>query len=89
MKTVEPIRLAETARTGNSLAEKARAGARASRAEAEEAVRTLISWAGDDPAREGLRRTPERVVRAYEEFFSGYGGDPAEILKRTFKECDG
>ncbi len=89
MKTVEPIRLAETARTGNSLAEKARAGARASRAEAEEAVRTLISWAGDDPAREGLRSTPERVVRAYEEFFSGYGGDPAEILKRTFKECDG
>ncbi len=89
MKTVEPIRLAKTARPEDGLAEKARAGARPSRAEAEEAVRTLIGWAGDDPAREGLRGTPDRVVRAYEEFFSGYGKDPAEILKRTFKEIDG
>lgn len=60
-----------------------------SREEAEAAVRTLIRWAGDDPGREGLRDTPGRVVRAYEEFFSGYGADPTEILARTFSEVDG
>lgn len=60
-----------------------------SRQEAEEAVRTLIRWAGDDPAREGLRDTPSRVVRAYEEFFSGYEADPVDILRRTFEETDG
>ena len=57
---------------------------RPSRAEAEAAVRTLIRWAGDDPNREGLRATPGRVVRAYEEWFSGYNGDPRDYLKRTF-----
>ena len=57
--------------------------------EAEEAVRTLIRWAGDDPAREGLLGTPERVVRAYLEFFAGYGQDPYEILQRTFEEVEG
>jgi len=62
---------------------------RPSREHAEEAVRTLILWAGDDPAREGLRDTPGRVVRAYEEFFAGYGQDPREILKRTFSEVEG
>jgi GTP cyclohydrolase I len=62
---------------------------RPSRQEAEEAVRTLILWAGDDPKREGLKETPERVVRAYEEFFSGYEADAVEILKRTFEETDG
>lgn len=62
---------------------------RPSRAQAEEAVRTLIRWAGDDPAREGLRGTPERVVRSYEEFFAGYQSDPREILQRTFEEVDG
>jgi GTP cyclohydrolase I len=62
---------------------------RPSRAEAEEAVRTLIRWAGDDPGREGLVGTPERVVRSYEEFFAGYGEDPREILARTFEETDG
>jgi GTP cyclohydrolase I len=62
---------------------------RPSRAEAEEAVRTLIKWAGDDPAREGLRGTPERVARSYEEFFAGYESDPREILKRTFEEVEG
>ncbi|WP_332683652.1 GTP cyclohydrolase I FolE [Bosea sp. (in: a-proteobacteria)] len=62
---------------------------RATRAEAEAAVRTLISWAGDDPAREGLLETPTRVVRAYEEWFSGYARQPAEILKRTFGETAG
>jgi GTP cyclohydrolase I len=49
-------------------------------------VRTLIRWAGDDPAREGLVGTPDRVVRAYEEFFGGYESDPVEILTRTFEE---
>lgn len=60
-----------------------------SREEAEEAVRTLIKWAGDDPTREGLVGTPDRVVRSYEEFFAGYDQDPEEILKRTFEETDG
>jgi GTP cyclohydrolase I len=62
---------------------------RPSRTEAEEAVRTLLRWAGDDPDREGLMGTPDRVVRAYEEFFSGYDQDPTEILHRTFEETDG
>jgi GTP cyclohydrolase IA len=63
--------------------------ARPSRAEVEEAVGTLIRWAGDDPGREGLINTPERVTRAYEEHFSGYEIDPADLLKRTFEEVDG
>ncbi len=62
---------------------------RPSQAEAEEAIRTLIRWAGDDPTREGLLGTPDRVVRAYREFFSGYDQDPEAILKRTFEETDG
>ena len=60
-----------------------------SRKEAEDAVRTLIRWAGDNPTREGLRDTPARVVKSYEEFFSGYERDPASVLKRTFKEVGG
>ncbi len=63
--------------------------ARPTRAEAEQAVRTLLRWTGDDPDREGLLGTPDRVVRAYEEFFSGYNEDPAEILQRTFEETEG
>jgi len=62
---------------------------RPTREEAETAVRTLLRWAGDDPGREGLRETPARVVRAYEEFFSGYDIDPQELLERTFEETDG
>ncbi len=62
---------------------------RPSRAAAEAAVRTLIEWAGDDPAREGLLGTPDRVVRAFEEFFQGYETDPVELLQRTFDEIDG
>ncbi len=62
---------------------------RPSRDEAEAAVRTLIRWAGDDPAREGLLSTPDRVVRSYEEFYSGYNTDPREILQRTFEEVEG
>ncbi|AYH44449.1 GTP cyclohydrolase I FolE [Azoarcus sp. DN11] len=60
-----------------------------SREAAEDAVRTLIRWAGDEPGREGLVDTPSRVVRAYEEFFAGYSQDPAEILARTFSEVEG
>jgi GTP cyclohydrolase IA len=62
---------------------------RPSRAEAEEAVRTLIRWAGENPAREGLLDTPNRVVRAYEEWFAGYDEDPEDMLKRTFEEVGG
>jgi GTP cyclohydrolase I len=57
---------------------------RPSRQEAESAVRTLIRWAGDEPGREGLRDTPARVVRAYEEWFGGYAMDPATLLGRRF-----
>jgi GTP cyclohydrolase IA len=60
-----------------------------SREEAEAAVRTLIRWTGDDPDREGLRATPSRVVRAYEEWFAGYAADPRDYLKRTFEETGG
>lgn len=65
------------------------APAKPSRNQAEEAIRTLIRWAGDDPDREGLVSTPTRVVRAYEEFFAGYAEDPVAILQRTFEEVDG
>lgn len=61
--------------------------ARPSRAEAEAAVCTLIRWAGDSPAREGLRDTPARVVRAYEEWFGGYARSPAKILGRRFERA--
>lgn len=63
--------------------------ARPSQAEAEEAVRTLIRWAGDNPDREGLLDTPERVVRAYREFYAGYGEDSGALLERTFEEVNG
>jgi len=62
---------------------------RPSRAEAEDAVRTLIRWAGDNPSRPGMIGTPARVVRAYEEWFSGYAQDPREYLSRTFDEVAG
>lgn len=62
---------------------------RPSREDVLAAVRTLIRWAGDDPAREGLRGTPDRVVRAYEQFFGGYRLDPVNLLQRTFEEVDG
>ncbi len=54
-----------------------------------EAVRTLIRWAGDDPSREGLLDTPDRVARSYTEFFSGYQANPEEMLRRTFEEVEG
>ena len=59
------------------------------REEAEEAVRTLICWTGDNPDREGLIETPKRVVKAYEEFFEGYNMDPEEVLTKTFEEVQG
>jgi GTP cyclohydrolase IA len=62
---------------------------RPTREEAEAAVRTLLAWSGDDPDREGLRDTPTRVVRAYEELFSGYKSDGHEVLSRVFEEVQG
>jgi GTP cyclohydrolase I len=62
---------------------------RPSRAEAEEAVRVLLKWAGDNPMREGLLDTPSRVVKAYEQWFRGYDEDPAAMLQRTFEEVEG
>jgi GTP cyclohydrolase I len=59
------------------------------REQAEDAVRTLLRWAGDDPAREGLIDTPKRVVEAYGEWFAGYKDDPTEYLRRTFEEVEG
>ncbi|RFB05068.1 GTP cyclohydrolase I FolE [Parvularcula marina] len=68
---------------------KEKAGAEPTAAEAEEAVRTLIRWAGDNPAREGLLDTPSRVTKAFKEWFAGYAEDPAEVLARTFEEVEG
>lgn len=62
---------------------------RPSRTEAEAAIRTLIAYAGDDPAREGLAGTPERVARSFDEFYAGYFEDPVAILQRTFAEIEG
>ena len=79
---LESVQITDDARDAARLA-------RPAREEAEEAVRTLLRWAGDDPSREGLRGTPERVARAYEEFFAGYWEDPVELLRRTFEEVEG
>jgi GTP cyclohydrolase IA len=62
---------------------------RPNRTDVETAFRTIIRWAGDDPERPGLIETPGRVARAFEEFFAGYGQDPALILERTFEEIEG
>ncbi len=76
-----------SARTAQANADKTKSE-RPNREEAEAAVRTLIRWAGDDPAREGLVDTPKRVARAYEELFGGYGQDPAPVLERVFEEVE-
>ncbi|HMT14981.1 MAG TPA: GTP cyclohydrolase I, partial [Aestuariivirga sp.] len=68
---------------------KSKTSKRPTQAEAEAAVRTLLAWAGDDPDREGLRDTPRRVAKAYEEYFSGYGDDAGEALARRFTEVGG
>ena len=60
-----------------------------SRKQAEEAIRTLLLWAGEDTRREGLLDTPKRVARAYEDWFSGYGQNPVQYLERTFEEVEG
>ncbi len=83
MKAPQPIQLNPGLAVGHT------APARPSREEAEEAVRTMIRWAGDDPRREGLVGTPDRVTRAWEEFFRGYDEEPREILARTFEEIEG
>ena len=67
----------------------ARERGKISRRAAEDAVRVLLRWAGDDPGREGLRDTPQRVVDAYRDWFSGYKSDPAAYLRRTFEEVAG
>ena len=85
----QAAKIKDRARPANLFSARLPAGPRPSRAEAEGAVRTLLRWAGDDPAREGLRETPGRVVRAYEEYFRGYDADPAAVLRRTFEETDG
>ncbi len=65
------------------------AAPRPSRAQVEEALRTLIRWTGDNPDRDGLKETPARVARAFEEYFAGYRQDPARILEKTFEEIEG
>ena len=76
-------------RTCSPIATPQPAEPRPSREQAESAVRTLLRWAGDDPNREGLRDTPARVARAYDDWFSGYADDPVTFLQRTFEEVEG
>ena len=57
--------------------------------EAEEALRTILSWMGEDPNREGLLETPKRVIKAFKEYFKGYQEDPSKILDKTFGDVDG
>jgi len=76
-------------RTCSPIATPQPAEPRLSREQAESAVRTLLRWAGDDPNREGLRDTPARVARAYDDWFSGYADDPVTFLQRTFEEVEG
>jgi GTP cyclohydrolase I len=86
------IALARIARTPLPSAEQRgthKTDGRPSQADAEDAVRTLIRWAGEDPQREGLQDTPARVVRSYGELFAGYDVDPRDYLKRTFEEVGG
>jgi GTP cyclohydrolase I len=78
-----------TRRAPQAAARRPAAPKRPSRAQAEEAVRTLLAWAGDNPDREGLRDTPRRVTEAFEEYFAGYQLDPAEVLSKTFNEAGG
>lgn len=78
-----------TGKKNLSLVEQEKAAGRPTREEAEEAVRVMLRWAGDDPTREGLLGTPDRVVRAYEEYYAGYKVEPDDLLGRTFEETDG
>jgi GTP cyclohydrolase I len=81
--------VSKTTKAATEVVPLAKQSAKPSREEAEEAVRTLIRWAGDDPNREGLLGTPSRFVRAWDEFFCGYDEDPVDVLQRTFEETDG
>ena len=72
-----------------NLSKKETATGRPSREQAEQAIDTLLRWAGDDPEREGLIDTPKRVALAYEDWFRGYGEDPVNFLQRTFEEVEG
>jgi GTP cyclohydrolase I len=74
---------------GSLVQEKNCEGQMVPRSDVEAAVRTLLSWVGEDPNRDGLRETPSRVVRAFEEYFSGYQDDPESILQKTFEESEG
>ena len=89
MKQMRKLRAASEGTKTRSDRRASKSGTQPSRTEAEDAVRTLLRWAGDDPAREGLMGTPERVVRAYEEWFAGYSQDPRDYLNRTFEEVAG
>ncbi|MDH3806716.1 MAG: GTP cyclohydrolase I, partial [Gammaproteobacteria bacterium] len=71
------------------MAKKTEKPRRPSRKKAEEAIHTLLLWAGENPGREGLVETPMRVAKAYEDWFSGYKQDPVRYLKRTFEEVEG
>ena len=75
--------------TNNLLKKEKNTREKPSEEQAKEAVRTLIAWAGDDPNREGLLETPKRVIKAYNEFFSGYNDNPDKILSKTFEEVAG
>ena len=88
MSSDSPTKIRKSANEASG-ASRTAGGERPSRDDAEAAVRVLIEWAGDDPNREGLLDTPARVVRAYEEFFSGYTVDPVSLLSRTFEETNG
>ena len=85
MSSSKPIDLKKARKTGEAQA----IHGRPSREQAEDAVRTLIRWVGEEPTRDGLRDTPRRVVRAWEDWFAGYADDPVELLQRTFEEVDG
>jgi GTP cyclohydrolase I len=87
-RSEEPI-MDASAKPGPTKLTGVTAVSRPSQQEAEEAVRTLLAWAGDDPSREGLLDTPRRVTKAYREFFRGYHEDPKDILSKTFKEAGG
>ena len=91
--TLTPVRTSpkepRMAKSRNKSSRRAATAMRPTREAAEDAVRTLLRWAGDDPSREGLLDTPNRVVRAYEEHFAGYGHDPKLVLARTFEEVEG
>ena len=78
------MKMARTRKAANFVATR-----KPSRAEAEDAVRTLLRWTGDEPTREGLQGTPARVARAFEEWFAGYAQDPKTYLSRTFEEVAG